>query len=631
MRPHLLTPRVCLGLIFSLLIFASAPASAQKPRRPSESATSESSSSSVKVCVRDSRGLPLTAPVMVRLHSVVSNYDVRNPTQDGSTATFPSVKSGDYEVEIHALGFKPTTEPVTLTARAGEITVYIYLASESSDPSQSVPPAGTIMSPKLRAEMDKGLVAMRKQEYEQAKVHFSKAAQMAPGNPNLMYLLGSAELALNHLDLAKAQFESALKLEPTNQRALMALAELHLQAGDLPSAITTLEKAFDVNGADWRVHFLLATAYARSERLPEAEKHAVRAADLAHGSSAGVLYLLGEIQFAEHKTLEARDTWQQLVVNFPADPLVPKTKNKLASTANIPNQLGKDAVDALPVSALPSVVLEPVLERPWAPPDIDSNEYRLADDAVCNLDEILPLAQHRLKSQLNNFEKFTATERIEHQEVDRYGIPGPLRSRQFSYIVFVRPLAGDSVWLDENRLEGNDLSTFPTALATTGLNSMGVSVLQSVAGGSYSYRCEGLTSLRGEAAWQIRFQQKPGTRNSTRQWRKNGQIINLPLKGRLWLAASSYDLLRIESDLAEPVAKLELTRDHLIVDYGPVNFENGNVRLWLPWSAEMFMELHGKRYHHKHYLTDYLLFVVDTNHKIATPETPSTINADSPT
>jgi len=40
----------------------------------------------------------------------------------------------------------------------------------------------------------------------------------------------------------------------------------------------------------------------------------------------------------------------------------------------------------------------------------------------------------------------------------------------------------------------------------------------------------------------------------------------------------------------------------------------------------MYLELHGKRYHHRHILSEYLLFGVDTANKInapkSTPEGP---------
>jgi len=94
------------------------------------------------------------------------------------------------------------------------------------------------------------------------------------------------------------------------------------------------------------------------------------------------------------------------------------------------------------------------------------------------------------------------------------------------------------------------------------------------------------------------------------------------VKGRVWLSANSYDVLHIETDLREPQKAIELDRDHLVIDYGPVQFEHGKTSLWLPWHAELFMELHGKRYHHRHKLTNYELFSVDTTHSVSAPKEP---------
>ena len=87
-----------------------------------------------------------------------------------------------------------------------------------------------------------------------------------------------------------------------------------------------------------------------------------------------------------------------------------------------------------------------------------------------------------------------------------------------------------------------------------------------------SYKCEGLTSIRGEAAWQIRFQENAGAPGfvGVREWRKRGMLYEIPIKGRIWVASASFDLLRVETDLIAPIDKLELSRDHLTVDYGPV-------------------------------------------------------------
>ena len=114
-----------------------------------------------------------------------------------------------------------------------------------------------------------------------------------------------------------------------------------------------------------------------------------------------------------------------------------------------------------------------------------------------------------------------------------------------------------------------------------------------------------MTKLRGEAVLEIRFQEEDTEALSVRRWKRNGMVYNVPFKGRIWISQTSYDVLRVETDLLAPIAKLQLTRDHLRVDYGPVKFDRGNQTLWLPWDAEMFMELRGRRYHHRHYLSDY--------------------------
>jgi len=612
-----------------LLIILLPSAFAQRPPVQGPSIPSmKTNPITVKICVRDARGLPLEFAAFVRLHALVRSYDVKSATGEGGTANFPNVPPGEYEVEVRATGYKTATEPVSVISFGGDFTVYVYLQNESTDPGANAPPQKVVMAPKLRNEIEKGLVAMQRMDYTTARARFSKASQMASGNPEVLYLLGTAELGLKNADAARACFANSLKIEPTNQRTLLALGEIDLQTGDVSSAILVLEKAFDLNGADWRIHYLLATAYARAGRLEEAKTHVLRGASLAKEKGAAVVYLLGEIQYEEHQTAEAKETWERILVAFPNDPIVQKTKSKLESLARAPSitEQSADGIANLPLPLVIPVGLISAEELSWAPQDIDSRDYRVANNAACNLDDVLTRAELRLKSQLMNFEKFSATERIEHQQLNRYGVPGPVRSREFSYIVFVRKTPAESVYLEEDRLEGNDLSTFPTSLATTGLNSLGVSVLQVSSGESYEYRCEGLTSLRGEATWQIRFEQRKAAANSIREWRKNGQIVDVPLKGRFWLTANNYDLLRVETDLIKPLPQLELTLDHLVVDYGPVNFENGKVKLWLPWAAEMFMELHGNRYHHKHYLTNYYLFSVDSENKIAAPKNVSSGN-----
>jgi tetratricopeptide (TPR) repeat protein len=581
--------------------------------------------------LRDSSGTPLDAPGVVNLRGGMENAYRTATTQEAAAAVFQGITEGEYDAEAQSVGYTTTTEHISVAGLGTSMQVYIYLPRESDSKSDSSKPRGTIMSPKLQAELDKGIDALRHRQFEVARIHFEKGVQLAPGNPDVVYYLGVAELGLDHKDLARKDYEHALSLDPTHQRALMALGELQLNSGDAASAIITLEKAFQVNGAGWRTHFLLASAYAKTGRLSDAESHAARAVTLSRNASAEPYLLLGEIQHAQGNNAGARETWQRLLDNFPSDPAAPKARQDIAALSvpvAVPVSVSSAApssdmqLASLPVHSLPNLALAPPAEQAWAPLDIDSLEFPLAKNAPCRVEEVVPKAEHRLRSQLQNFEKFTATEHIEHQEIDRYGRPGPVRTRDFSYIVFVYRYHGDSFYLDENRAPLGKDDSFPTSLATIGLNNLGVAVLQPSEQVNLTFSCEGLSSVRGRAAWQLRFEEKKGIQDTIRAWRRNGKLYDVPIKGRLWVSSASFDVLRIETDLREPIQDLGLTRDHLAVDYGPVRFRSTNTTLWLPWNADMYMELHGHRYHHQHYLTDYLLFEVDSNHKLGKPKEP---------
>jgi len=571
------------------------------------------------ISVRDNRG-PIEVPAVVNLRSNAQNSDRMATTREAAAAVFQNVGQGEFDAEVRAGGYQTTTEHITIAGFPANVHVYVYLTRESDPKTDSARPGGTILSPKLQGEMDKGLEALEHRQFEAARTHFAKGAAMAPGNPHLRYWLGVAEQALGHQDQARQNFEKALSLDPGHERSLVALGELQLGAGETAQAIATLEKAYRINGAGWRTHYLLAAACATAARFSEAETFAEHAVALAKQNAAEPLLLLGEIQAAQRKFPDARQTWQKLATDFPNAPAAQKAKQYLVRTsAAQPSAPPEQAAAALPLDPLTNLDLAPPAQRPWAPLDVDSVEFPLARDAPCGIDEVLNSASERLRTQLKNFEKFTATEHIEHQEIDRYGRPGPVLTRDFSYVVFVYPFKGDSFFLDEHRNSQGKGGEFPTSLATIGLNNLGIAILQPAARDSLIFRCEGLSSIRGHAAWEIHFEEKETAHPPIREWRRGGRIYHIPEKGRVWISSTSFDLLRVETDLREPVVPLQLTRDHLSVDYGPVTFHSHATTLWLPWDAEMYMELRGRRYHHKHYLTDYLLFEVDTSHKIARP------------
>jgi tetratricopeptide (TPR) repeat protein len=576
------------------------------------------------VSVREMNGMPLAVSAFVKLSSSFTGLHLTSATQTGSSATFPNLRAGDYEVEVTSAGYKTATEQTSIFGAGSTDTVYVYM-HPVGEPSTANPRGGPVMTPRLQNEIDKGLDKMRRQQYDAARGHFDKAAKIAPGNPDVQYLLGQLEYNQQHFDLARTRFEAAISLYPSHERSLVALGELQLRAGQPDQATQTLEKAYLINGADSRTHLLLAYAYAGQKDFEKARSHAARAAELSKERAAPARLLLGRILAAQGKTAEAKTALEAVIRDFPNDPPAQEAKAQLAeidkrAAATLAAAKAEAVVPPAPPapSALPPAA--PALIRPWAPPDVDAKEYLMAPDVACSQDQVLQRTQLRTSKQLANLEKFMATEHIEHQEIDNYGNPGPVKAKDFTYLVFIQHPKKAPFFLEEQRDGGENLGSFPTGLASRGLVGLGVMLFHPDYEGDLNYKCEGLGEWRGQAAWQIRFEQRKEVDSRLMTWRNNRGLFPVALKGRVWVAANTYDVLHIETDLREPLNELELSRDHLVIDYGPVQFQHANTSLWLPWYAELYMELHGKRYHHKHVLTNYALFAVDTNHQVSAPK-----------
>ena len=167
-----------------------------------------SSASNVYVSVREPNGLPVTESATVRLSCPLAGVNLSGPTKDTALAQFSNIPAGDCVIEVNAPGYKPAHERAlvvdSLMSRNQYVYVYLHLTSESA-------PAGgrTQVSLNVLKEMDKATEAMHKNRPDEARKHLLKAADSAPQNPDVQYLLGTLEASQKNTDAASARFERA--------------------------------------------------------------------------------------------------------------------------------------------------------------------------------------------------------------------------------------------------------------------------------------------------------------------------------------------------------------------------------------------------------------------------------------
>lgn len=258
---------------------------------------------------------------------------------------------------------------------------------------------------------------------------------------------------------------------------------------------------------------------------------------------------------------------------------------------------------------------------PWAPPNVDAAVPGVSPSTACSLPDVLAGAAKRVKELVTNLQQFTAAEHLEHVEIDKRGRPSKPQRRRFDYLVMILQLRHGMLSVEEMRDGGTALDKFPVNLATIGLPALALIFHPSYVE-DFDIRCEGFGTWRGQPAWQVRFAQRADRTSRMRSYRLRGRSFPIAFKGRAWIAADSFQVVRLETDLLEAIPTIPLTREHMEIEYKPVDFKQKQLQVWLPESAELYMDFRGHRYHRRHSFSDFQLFSVDVNQQIADPKQP---------
>jgi len=355
-----------------------------------------------------------------------------------------------------------------------------------------------------------------------------------------------------------------------------------------------------------------------------ASKDAQQAIDSDKDDANAARLILAKSQVALHQRDHAIETLNALLKASPSDSQstsahrILEALNKAAAEAVLAQTHTEDALALVEPTKSADV---PILPPPakWMPPDIDEKIPPVQAGVACPLDKVLSGAGKRVVEFTKAVDHFSATELLEHQVIDSHGIAVSSEDRKFNYLVSIQEVRPGYLNVDEYRDGGLGYDMFPDHLATVGLPSI-VLMFHPVNVADYDMTCEGLGNWQGTPAWQVHFRHSDVTRSPIRTYKVGGHIYPVPLKGRAWISASNSQVLRIETDLRNPVPEIKLIAEHQSLDYGPVKFKDRDVQLWLPAETDIYFDYKGKRVHRRHSFSDFLLFSVEDKQKIGKPK-----------
>jgi tetratricopeptide (TPR) repeat protein len=497
------------------------------------------------------------------------------------------------------------------------ILAHLFLLSSHVFAQQSVPSPPSedlpVLAPKLQKELGKALEALRSDKPAEARSHLDAVYRYAPGDVDANFLFGIYSAEMNDWVHAKSYWERVIALAPNHLGALLSLGEALMRENKSAEAAPYLKRAVEAEPTSWRAHAVLADACLRQGLLDESIERAERALELGHGQAGSVQPLLARALHLHGDQERAIHELQAYLQDHPVDAAATKQLENLQAS------LGPAGTVSASPSSEPAVATSALLPSNWLPPDIDERVPPVEPGVACNLEEIIEKSGKRIQEFVANVDQFTAS--VTHESINKWGFAShPIRF-EFDYLVSIKQNRLGLLTVDEYRDSHYLPAKFPDGIATTGLPAL-VLIFHPYYVQNFKISCEGLARSKGGPAWQMYFRQRPDKPNTIRTYQvgAEGQAYPVALKGRAWIAADSFQIVRLETDLIDPLLQIRLVADHAAIEYGPVHFQARNLDMWLPQSAEVHYDWRGRRSHRRHSFRNYLLFSVDDKQRISAPK-----------
>ncbi len=568
--------------------------------------------------------------VTVRSPSQLTNVTV--PTTEAGQALFTGLHAGDYLVEVSAPGNRNAQAQAIIAADKETENIDVLMVPDSGPIGTQHAPGAPILAPKALKETERGLEALQSDKLDEAEAHLKRALQLAPGFPDVNYLMGLLWLRRHDNAQARGFLEKAVALAPKHAPALQALGEVQFLQHDYPHALAALEQSVSLRPNSWRAHWLAGAAHFQQGEYRKSREECEEALRVGQDKAGSVRFLLGEAHAALGEREAALAALEQFVREQPnvsqavtAKKLMerlrtvesPKTEAVAANTGATMGAPAKIETTSMNDVIMPPIA--PVIETNWAPPDVDEEKLSTDSGASCALKEVTEAAGARVEELVKNVDQFTATEEMEHESLSPLGIRLSKEVRSFNYLVAIRKIGTRGLDVQEYRDGSVSTQPFPAHVATLGLPMLAL-VFHSYFRDEYEFKCEGRGEWRGRPAWVVHYRQKDNEMSEMRVYRVKGMSYPVRLKGRAWIDAENSQILAMEADMVRTVPEIRLLRDHQMIEYGPVEFRKAKTPMWLPKSADWYCNLAGQRYHRRHSFSHFLLFSVEDTQKIGAPK-----------
>lgn len=576
-------------------------------------------------------GAQLDRQALLKLVDRAKQTATWSTTDDKAQGVFTNIPYGNYDVEVSAVGYLSTHKELQVVPTLVELRIDVVLHRDPDAVNLDI--ADAVLSPKARKEARRAVAALKSGNLNEAQKQLATAYQSAPSSADLNFLLGYLYFQKKDFVQAGTYLSTATNLNPHNGQALTLLGRTGLERQDYPAARSALEQAVLADAENWLPHNLLADTYLKQKNYAGARDEAQVAITMGKTAAGPAELVLGQALVNLGQNQEGIQALNVFLLESPQHPIAGQVRNLIAeiqeqtsTPAQAPGQeRGEDTLQTKarlsgvdPLLALPALRLS---VKSWQPPGVDDIKVAVAPDVACPAAKVIEESGKGVQALVEDVTRFSAIEDLFHQALDEYGNPVRTETRKFNYVASISEPQPGFLSVDEFRADKMSLAGYPDNIASTGFISLAL-VFHPHMRDNFGMSCEGLGDWHGQATWLVHFRQRDDRPNHMHSYKVGNQIHPVKLKGRAWITADKFQIVRIEAEMVSPMPEIQLLSEHQVVEYGPVPFARKNTALWLPKSAEIYFDFRKHRYYRRHSFDHYMLFSTDTEEKRKEPVAP---------
>jgi tetratricopeptide (TPR) repeat protein len=467
---------------------------------------------------------------------------------------------------------------------------------------------------KAREEYQKACTALKNRKTVEAEKHLRQAVHKAPRYAAAWVTLGQILASQQQAEDARHACWHASQVDTSYVPAYLCAADIAARTHSWDEVLKLSARALELDPSGSVVAYEYhAAANLNLRNLGAAEKSALRALAIdSDHREPRVHFVLAQIYEAKGDAANEALQLRQYLEHADNPDDVAAVKDYLSRLEEA--QANAAGLELRSEPGSKALVGEAVR---WGPADVDQAVPPVLSQAPCPLGQILKETSRRTLDFIDNLQSFSASERVEQIDIDKSGKRRSSANEVGNYVAQVERNSAGYPRLQEYRSDGPKARQ--AAVLDSGMAAFAL-MFHPTHVADFAFRCEGLTMLDGASVWQLHFEESADPSKAFTAFHVGPSVYLPTFKGRAWIAAHSYDVMRIETDLLTPIPQISLQREHVVIRYAPVEFQKRHVRLWLPESTSVYIAYGGHQYERIHSFGQFQLFSVDAADAVKEPK-----------